>query len=596
MPRTHPLRPEDPQELGGYRLKGLLGVGGQGTVYHGVAPDATEVAIKLLHPQFADDERTRKWLEREFNIATRVHHFTARVLHSGIHSGAPYIVSEYIDGPSLDGHIDARGPLGEEELFRLAIGTITALCAIHNAGIVHCDFKPGNILLGPDGPRVIDFGIARALSTLSTRASGNIGTPAFMAPEQISNSHQMGPYTDVFAWASTVVYAATGTPAFGNDEFNRNVMHHILKDEPDLRGVPEELCELLYACLAKDPDARPTAAVVEYRLRGDQTAPSPIPLGRRIGEDLTGHTALVNAIALTELGGRTVAVSAAQDRTARIWDLAEQSQLGAPLEHTASVLAVACGRIGDLRVAVTGGQDGRILVWDLRTGRPVGVPMTGHSGAVLDLALSEVDGVPVAVSVGIDRSVRIWNLRELRQQGPPLVPNTAVPSLACTVIEGDPVVLVGGVHDRQVRVWSLRDLSPRPVTLNGHTDTVKDVACGLIDERPAAFTCGYDKCVRVWDLLTGREIARLQHASAVISAAPGRIGARPVLLTSGADRRVALWDLTTMNTLSESLAEGARTAPPLVVAQGQIDGRPAAVITGQTQALRLWSLGPAYLR
>ncbi|WP_460365646.1 serine/threonine-protein kinase, partial [Actinocorallia lasiicapitis] len=303
MPQTRPLRREDPKELAGYRLKGLLGHGGQGTVYHGIARDGTEVAIKLLHPQFADDENSRRWLAHEFEVAGSVDGHTAKVMHSGVFNGCPYIVSEYIEGPTLAERVDGKGPFDPHGLRRLAAETIAALVAIHAVGIMHCDFKPGNILLGPDGPRVIDFGIAHALNTLSTRAGVGVGTPAYMAPEQINHQHRIGPHTDVFAWASTMVFAACGRPAFGMDEYQRDVMHHIITDEPDLSGVPEPMRELLYDCLAKDPGNRPSAVQVQERLRRGPGRELPLPFGLPAGPELTGHTGAVCRIALTTVGG-----------------------------------------------------------------------------------------------------------------------------------------------------------------------------------------------------------------------------------------------------------------------------------------------------
>jgi hypothetical protein len=166
------------------------------------------------------------------------------------------VVSEFIDGPSLQERVDASGPLAEGELLRLAVGTATALTAIHGAGVVHRDFKPANVLLGPDGPRVVDFGIAR-LTDAATITSGVIGTPSYMAPEQLAGSHPTGA-VDIFAWAVTLVYAATGRTAFGADTVAA-VMHRILTAEPDLGGVPSSLLPLLGQCLSKDPLQRPTA-------------------------------------------------------------------------------------------------------------------------------------------------------------------------------------------------------------------------------------------------------------------------------------------------------------------------------------------------
>ncbi|MGP4023578.1 ABC transporter substrate-binding protein [Actinomadura sp. 3N407] len=260
-----PLRAGDPSQLGPYRLTGLLGEGGQGAVFLGEDEPGHRVAVKLLHARFSGDPRARSRFAAEVAVAKRVSAFcTARVLDSEVEGDRPYIVSEYIEGPSLSEVLSADGPRGGTDLDRLAIGTMTALAAIHQAGVVHRDFKPGNVLLAPDGPRVIDFGIARALDATGTMSSTAVGTPAYMAPEQISGA-QVGPAADVFAWGATMVYAAGGRPAFGQDSIPA-VMHRILNLPPDLGDLHEPLREIVANCLSKDPALRPASQHVLARL------------------------------------------------------------------------------------------------------------------------------------------------------------------------------------------------------------------------------------------------------------------------------------------------------------------------------------------
>ncbi|MGW4644903.1 BMP family ABC transporter substrate-binding protein, partial [Sphaerisporangium sp. NPDC004334] len=180
-----------------------------------------------------------------------------------------------VEGASLEQRVRERGPLSGDELVRLALGTAGALAAIHQAGVVHRDFKPSNVLLGPDGPRVIDFGIARALDSLTVTGSGVTGsgvtgTPMYMAPEQIAGE-QVGPPADVFAWAVTMVFAATGRRAFGGASVP-SVLHAVLTADPDLSEVPEPLRPLLGRCLAKNPQDRPTAAEIMLQLVGHDAA------------------------------------------------------------------------------------------------------------------------------------------------------------------------------------------------------------------------------------------------------------------------------------------------------------------------------------
>ncbi|MEO3782711.1 serine/threonine-protein kinase [Actinocorallia sp. B10E7] len=272
MVEARPLRAGDPASIGSYTLAGVLGEGGQGTVYLGER-DGTRVAVKLLHARFAEDDEARGRFVRELEVAKQVARFcTAQVLDADVEGDRPYIVSEFVPGISLQEQVLAEGPRTDGALERLAISTLTALTAIHQAGIIHRDFKPHNVLIGPDGPRVIDFGIARALNT--TSHSHSVGTPAYMSPEQL-NGQQLTPASDLFSWAACMVFAATGVPPFGNDEIGA-VLYRIVHAEADTSALPEPLREVVQACLAKDPAARPTAAQAQATLMGG-TGAQPVP-------------------------------------------------------------------------------------------------------------------------------------------------------------------------------------------------------------------------------------------------------------------------------------------------------------------------------
>ncbi|MCK2218861.1 protein kinase [Actinomadura sp. ATCC 31491] len=300
---VRPLTPDDPRTLGGYQLAGRLGEGGQGVVYLARPAGGGEpVAVKLLS---AGDPETRARLARELDALESIASFcTARVLDASPDGPRPYVVSEYVDGPSLAERVRERGPLRGGELERLAVGTATALAAIHAAGVVHRDFKPANVLLGPDGPRVVDFGIARAEGA-ATLTSGIIGTPAYLAPEQIGGLPASAA-SDVFAWAVTMVYAGTGVSPFGADTVPA-VLHRVLHAEPDLAPLPERLRGLLAACLSKEPGRRPTAqqlmvALVNPTARptGPPASPAPRPVPRRIAGD--GNTGVPSPPADTRPG------------------------------------------------------------------------------------------------------------------------------------------------------------------------------------------------------------------------------------------------------------------------------------------------------
>ncbi|MEU4535842.1 ABC transporter substrate-binding protein [Streptosporangium sp. NPDC023825] len=275
MPEPRPLRPGDPELIGPHRLVGFLGEGGQGVVYLARTPEGERVALKVLHARLSDDAHAKRRFQREADAARRVAPFcTARVLQADATGDRPYILSEYVDGESLQQVVSRDGPRDEYALVRLAVATATALAAIHRAGIVHRDLKPSNVLLGPDGPRVIDFGIARALDAAYSLTTDLVGTPAYMAPEQF-HEQEVGPAGDVFAWAGTMVFAATGQPPFGLGNL-AVVMRRILIAEPDLSGVPESLRPLLGAALTKDPRSRPGSADVLDMLLNAAGGPAPV--------------------------------------------------------------------------------------------------------------------------------------------------------------------------------------------------------------------------------------------------------------------------------------------------------------------------------
>jgi cellobiose transport system substrate-binding protein len=260
-----PLAADDPGAVGGYELRARLGAGGMGRVYLSFSSGGRALAIKVMRPEYAEDEEFRRRFQQEIAAAQRVQSlYTAPVVDSDARGRPPWLATAYIPGPSLQRAVADGGPLPLPTVFRLLAGVAEGLAAVHACGLVHRDLKPANVLLADDGPRVIDFGIARAAdATTLTRTGMRIGTPQFMAPEQILG-RTATPAVDVFALGNLAVFAATGRTAFGDGD-ERALFYRIENKPPDLDGCPPELRAIAERCLAKEPGRRPSLTeIVEY--------------------------------------------------------------------------------------------------------------------------------------------------------------------------------------------------------------------------------------------------------------------------------------------------------------------------------------------
>ncbi|GAA0989023.1 hypothetical protein GCM10009555_072050 [Acrocarpospora macrocephala] len=631
MPLPRPLRPGDPEVLGDYRLSGLIGEGGQGTVYYGETSTGEPVAVKVLHARFFERDDAERRFFNEVAAARRVAAFcTARVIDADITHARPYIVSEFVAGESLDALVRREGPRDPGALDRLAVGTAAALAAVHRAGIVHRDFKPANVLLGADGPRVIDFGIAQVVDAAGTEASRVQGSPAYMSPEQLAG-RRPGPPSDVFSWAVTLSFAATGRPAFGNDSIPA-VMNRIMHREPDLTGVPARLRGVLLACLAKDPAARPTAAqllmtlvhakdeTAQPRTRSFprwalgataavaaagvavavplwprppavvpaavQAAPMSLPpvgplFGQPLGTPFKGHTSEVLALATATLGTRPVVVSAGRDGTIRVSDVRTGASAG-PARHVdaLTVSALALGDLDGRQVLICGGYGTGLWLSDLATGRAL--PFGAAKGDVLALAMTSREGQPVLVAAG-QRAVRVLDLAT----GRPLLALGGGASDVATAELGGRQVIVTAALDGTVRVWDAVTGQPvgTPFAAPGSR-----LALAVVGGRPVVVSGAADNTLRVHDLETGAAVGEPYpgHTDRISAVATTVLDRRPVAVTGSWDGQVRVWDLISGQPVGRPLAGPGGWVTSVAVTE--VDGLPLLLAGSRDGTVRTWRL------
>ncbi|MFI6336651.1 serine/threonine-protein kinase [Streptomyces sp. NPDC050535] len=261
------LRREDPRVVGSFRLHRRLGAGGMGVVYLGSDRRGQRVALKVIRPDLAEDQEFRSRFAREVSAARRIRGgCTARLVAADLEAERPWFATQYVPGPSLHDKVAEEGPMPAADVAAVGAALSEGLLAVHEAGVVHRDLKPSNILLSPKGPRIIDFGIAWATgaSTL-THVGTAVGSPGFLAPEQVRGA-AVTPATDVFALGATLAYAAMQDSPFGHGS-SEVMLYRVVHEEPQLHGVPDSLAPLVRACLAKDPQERPSTLQLSLRLK-----------------------------------------------------------------------------------------------------------------------------------------------------------------------------------------------------------------------------------------------------------------------------------------------------------------------------------------
>lgn len=274
------LRPADPASVGKYRLLGRLGSGGMGDVFLGQSPGGRLVAVKLIRADLAENPDFRVRFAHEVAAARRVSGiFTTPVVDADPDGPQPWLVTAYVDGPSLADYVEEHGPLAPDSIRRLAAGLAEGIAAIHAAGVMHRDLKPSNVLLAADGPRIIDFGISRALDGTGLTHTGSIvGSPGFMSPEQ-AEGQPVGPACDIFSFGSVLTFATTGEGPFG-EGLPSVLIYRIVHRAPNTAAVPAWIRPLIERCLTKNPAGRPSAddVLAEVNQLAPVAAPEPAEL------------------------------------------------------------------------------------------------------------------------------------------------------------------------------------------------------------------------------------------------------------------------------------------------------------------------------
>ncbi|WP_440104512.1 WD40 repeat domain-containing serine/threonine protein kinase [Streptosporangium sp. H16] len=618
---------------GRYRLINVLGRGGMGTVWR--ARDESlhrQVAVKELilpdHLDVSARETLYKRMQREARAAAQLKHSAIITVHDHVveADGRPWIVTEIVDGPSLDEVLRTRGRLPPQRVAAIGRQILAALTVAHAAGITHRDIKPANVLL--EGERVVltDFGIAAVEGDVTLTGAGvTLGTPAFISPEQI-NGHPATAASDLWSLGATLYAAVEGRRPFSGTTHGSiyvsiatrppappvhagplaPVLEGLLRKDPALRLTGSQAAAALAGIAAAPPPTSPaateparvpartprrglrpaiavaaailvTAATAAYLFR-----PAPDPARTTVVAQLRGHAERVNVVAFSPDGGTLAGGDG--DGAVIVWDVATRRPVGDPMKgHTRAVEAMAFSPDGGL--LASGGNNGEgtdsgdhtVILWDTRTRQPAGDPLTGHTDWIRSVAFSP-DGKTLATS-SADKTVILWDTATRQQIGDPLTGHTDwVQSVA---FSPDGRTLATGGDDTTVILWDVATRQQIGDPLTGHTDLVRSVVFGP-DGRTLA-TGGRDKTVILWDVTARRPIGDplTGHPDEIHTVALSPDGAT---LAVGTGSVVRLWDPATRRPIGGPLTGH---AGPVWSAAFAPDGRILAT-GGDDKTVILW--------
>ncbi|WP_344973087.1 WD40 repeat domain-containing serine/threonine protein kinase [Streptosporangium fragile] len=623
-----PLPQGTPDRLGEHRLLALLDQDGHGTVYLAENAAGERVALTVLNVSLPNDWQAQERFVQEIEAARWVAlPGTARVISATVVDGFPVIAGELVKGESLRRIVTRGGPFQGEGLIRLAAETITILAGMHGVGVVHGNFGPDRVLFGPDGPKVTEFCVARALA--ATGVAGPAGVPGFMSPEQVAG-FPAGPAADVFGWAATMVFAATGVtfPGGGAGPAGAGWAG---QTGPDLSGLPEPLRGWLPACLDGDPARRPTANDVMLALpQAAHGHPAPVarpPFGPHGGPadhppfappgaaprrsrwpwvaGVAGALvlALSATIAVNVLNGEEAAegtrrnVTAGTTATPAVTPATAPASpgpdFGTPLWTSRVsdpwVASVAVSTAGGAPLVATGGDKGTVDVFRLDNGATAVSPIKkAHKGRIAGLAATVHNGRSLLVSGGEDQTVRRWDLATGNPVGEPAKSEYQIFKVGALELSGRQIVAVESGDDSLLDLDG-SGLAPLPIDPSRCSGPAK---YGALDGRLIKVCIDNDFTLGVWDVREDKRIGETGqgHGTHSTDLALGTVGGRPVIATSGEDGTVRRWDLATGKPVGEPIAAGPTDTTSSGVAVTRLAGRPVIVSYANypDSSIRVW--------